>query len=74
MSAQIGKESGKELYAFLLKDSRVPDGVIDGVVPGRSALQESHEAAPCLDTLERSELGQAIVIVISRRAYKKSIG
>ena len=28
---QIGKESGKELYAFLLKDSKVPDAVIDGV-------------------------------------------
>lgn len=28
---QIKKESGKELYAFLLKDSKVPDAVIDGV-------------------------------------------
>jgi len=28
---QIKKESGKELYTILLKDSKVPDAVIDGV-------------------------------------------
>lgn len=28
---EIGEKIGEELYAFLLKDSKVPDMVIDGV-------------------------------------------
>ena len=50
---EIGGKLGEELYAFLLKDSRVPDMVIDGVGKfidfrkylGMAAEREAQEAS-----------------------------